>query len=197
MASRYPVGTKKVHVLVIPPNETVVPMKVGILHFNEAPPVRGSAPGRGSAPARGNAPAHGVPPVRGFPPAHESASVRGSAPAHEVPPARGPPPRNDARVDVAQICPWCERWALKDEHCNHVICGVQARDGFAVGSGCGRQFCFQCGLRLCGQVYGEVGKHLPNVPTQHNKCCVVEASGCGLDVKTDYCPGGHNSHCSR
>lgn len=68
----------------------------------------------------------------------------------------------------------------KDEACNWVRCGAVAgavpRDAEGRGLyGCGEQFCFQCGLKLC------------NASESHGACCALEG----------YCPGGHNSHCER
>ena len=61
-------------------------------------------------------------------------------------------------------CPWCERWALKDQACNHVVCGVDTLRGF---------------------VPGQAGA------TAHSAaCCPAEAGF----VREEYCPGGHNSH---
>ncbi len=48
------------------------------------------------------------------------------------------------------MCPWCGRWTLKDQACNHVVCGVDTARGFVREHGCGHQFCFQCGKKLCG-----------------------------------------------
>ena len=88
-------------------------------------------------------------------------------------------------------CPWCERYSVKDEACNYVVCGRTA-EGFVLGHGCGRAWCFHCGLRLCGRMYDEqTGAMLcanenhnhPRGSPEHEVC-----NGPG------YCPGGHNAH---
>jgi hypothetical protein len=90
----------------------------------------------------------------------------------------------------AQMCPWCGTWALKDDACNWVCCGL-AVEGFVVGAGCGRQYCFQCGGRLCGQLYDPAtGAVMPGVPTNHTEAC-CPANG---PPPAGNCPGGHNSH---
>lgn len=92
-------------------------------------------------------------------------------------------------VDAKQ-CPWCAQWALKDATCNWVCCGDDTRDGFILGAGCGRQWCFECGKKLCGLLFGPEGTRL-NTSTNHDAtCCRSEK-----DFKeADYCCGGHNSH---
>lgn len=94
-----------------------------------------------------------------------------------------------AASDTAMRCPWCDTWALKDTACNWVCCGLDAA-GFHVGAGCGRQWCFACGGKLCGQMFDPAtGVALPGVSTSHSDAC------CGFG--TDVCPGGHNSHKAR
>ena len=99
-------------------------------------------------------------------------------------------------MDVAKQCPWCGRWALKDDACNWVTCGL-ATEGFVAGAGCGRQFCFLCQGKLCGRMYdADTGAAIPGVPSHHSMTCCAEElrrEDPGTDVST-ICPGGHNSH---
>jgi hypothetical protein len=104
-------------------------------------------------------------------------------------PARG----RDTKKGLADgtMCPWCERWALKAQACNHVVCGVDTLRGFVPGHGCGHQFCFQCGKKLCGRVYDpQTGARHPQATSHTEACCPAEAGF----VQDEYCPGGHNSH---
>lgn len=96
------------------------------------------------------------------------------------------------KLDVARRCPWCGRWALKDAACNWVACGLSVR-GFVRGAGCGRQWCFACSRKLCGQLYDpETGARRAGVASHHTgACCPAER---GFEAAA-YCPGGHNSHC--
>jgi len=92
----------------------------------------------------------------------------------------------------------------KDDACNWVCCGLvtderTGKDKFLPGMGCGRQWCFECGKRLCGQMFvedeatGQVAK--TSAPTYHNEyCCRQEAAALGVDYESTYCPGGHDSH---
>ena len=83
-------------------------------------------------------------------------------------------------------CPWCHRYCAKDDNCNWVCCGLASNNVFYVG--CGHQWCFQCGKRLCGQLFRPATKaRIPHVPTSHSELC-----GCKNDGT--YCEGGHNSH---
>jgi hypothetical protein len=92
----------------------------------------------------------------------------------------------------AKQCPWCSRWALKDDACNWVTCGLIAT-GFVPMGGCGHQFCFLCAKKLCGRLFDEnTGTAFPGVPTQHtHTCCLANIVDASVD---DICPGGHNSH---
>ena len=97
-------------------------------------------------------------------------------------------------LDDGTQCPWCERWTLKDQACNHVVCGVSTAGGFSLGHGCGRQFCFQCGKKLCAPVHdAETGARLGGRTSHSAACCPAEAGF----AQEEYCPGGHNSHTSQ
>ena len=96
-------------------------------------------------------------------------------------------------VKDAKECPWCGRWSLKDFSCNYIFaCGLDSVK-FHVGFGCGRSWCFQCGLRFCGQYYDPVtGRKMVDAKDSHDALC------CKLDkdyAREKFCPGGHNSHC--
>jgi hypothetical protein len=97
----------------------------------------------------------------------------------------------------AKQCPWCERWALKDNACNYIFaCGLQtAGGGFMIGGGCGKSWCWECGKKFCGTyIDPATGKKTQNAKESHNLACCCSESGF---VKEDYCCGGHNSHCDR
>ncbi len=85
-------------------------------------------------------------------------------------------------------CPWCGNIFEKDESCNWVCCGLTV-DGFIVGYGCGMQWCFLCGKKLCTKFYDEkLGTKIESASDNHHDCC---------PPSEDFCPGGHNSHCER
>lgn len=97
---------------------------------------------------------------------------------------------NERGTKDAKQCPWCMQWALKDAACNWVCCGDDTRDGFVAGAGCGQQWCFECGKKLCGRLFNSDGQK-QNVLTNHNaECCKTEEGF----KQEEYCPGGHNSH---
>lgn len=97
----------------------------------------------------------------------------------------------------AKQCPWCQRWCLKDDACNYIFaCGLQTgRDGFLIGYGCGRSFCWECGKKFCGQyINPETGQKCLSGRDSHDaNCCRAEEGF----KKEDYCPGNHNSHCAK
>lgn len=88
----------------------------------------------------------------------------------------------------ARECPHCGRWALKDDACAYVFaCGLDARGVFHVGSGCGRPFCWTCGLAYCGLRHDpDTGAMLPGARDSHDAAC------CPADGR--HCEGGHSSH---
>lgn len=97
----------------------------------------------------------------------------------------------------AKQCPWCERWALKDNACNYIFaCGLQTgSSGFIVGSGCGRSWCWECGKKFCSIYIDSVsGIKLSNARESHNNICCQKEEGFTKDT---YCCGGHNSHCPK
>ena len=90
-------------------------------------------------------------------------------------------------------CPWCQRWCLKDNACNYIFaCGLTTNGQFAVGTGCGRPWCFKCGKKFCTiHIDPLTGKKISDRTSHDSGCCKIEP-----DYKQeDYCPGGHNSHC--
>lgn len=102
----------------------------------------------------------------------------------------------DPAVDCdGKQCPWCGRWCLKDDACNYIFaCGLDSGQGFVIGAGCGRSWCFQCGKKFCGQYMDPAtGQKTTTLGMEHHNehCCALEAGY----RREEYCPGGHNSHC--
>lgn len=96
----------------------------------------------------------------------------------------------------AKQCPWCARWCLKDGGCDYIFaCGLDTSGKFIVGSGCGKTWCWGCGLKFCGQYYHpETGLKMVGAKDQHDaNCC---SSECGFD-KSVFCAGGCSSHCGK
>ena len=92
----------------------------------------------------------------------------------------------------AKTCPWCGRWALKDDACNYIFaCGLDSKLGFQVGQGCGRSWCFGCGKKFCGFYYAVTGEKLPGAKDTHGTCCLEEPGY----VREEYCNDGCSSHC--
>ena len=103
------------------------------------------------------------------------------------------PPRQKKMNDAKQ-CPWCERWCLKDNACAYIFaCGLDHKNKFHVGQGCGKSWCWKCGKKYCGQYYDPTtGKKLDTAKDNHNaSCCKVEEGF----KQEDYCGGGCSGHC--
>ena len=108
--------------------------------------------------------------------------------------------KQDAKVlskhesNDAKQCPWCQRYCLKDLNCNYIFaCGLDDKGIFHVGQGCGRAWCYQCGLKFCGRMYTPDGRKLPCKTDHDAACCTKEEKY----KQEEYCPGGHNSHCAK
>jgi hypothetical protein len=98
--------------------------------------------------------------------------------------------------DDAKQCPHCERWALKDAACNYIFaCGLDSKQGFQKGQGCGRSWCWGCGKKFCGQYYDPTtGQKLPTGRDNHDAaCCRSEPNF----KQADYCGGNCSSHCGK
>lgn len=99
------------------------------------------------------------------------------------------------KEEDAKQCPWCFRWALKDNNCNYIFaCGLDEKGVYHKNAGCGRSWCFCCGKKYCGQYIDlNSGKRAANAKDSHdNFCCTLESGF----IEADYCCGGHSSHCS-
>jgi hypothetical protein len=101
-----------------------------------------------------------------------------------------------AAADRFVQCPWCSRLCTKDSACNWVTCGLTkdaaGKDVFQIEFGCGRQWCFTCGRKLCTALYDATsGTRHAGARTSHTAdCCRAET---GFST-SQYCGGGHNSH---
>ena len=96
----------------------------------------------------------------------------------------------------AKQCPWCQRWCLKDNACSYIFaCGLDEKNVFHVGNGCGKSWCWDCGKKYCSQYYDPVtGKQLPTAKDRHTPLCCKEEPGFKQE---DYCGGGHSGHCAK
>jgi hypothetical protein len=96
----------------------------------------------------------------------------------------------------AKMCPWCERWCLKDTACNYIFaCGLETNGKFHVGGGCGKSWCWECGKKFCGQYIDPTnGKRMSDARDNHDGGCCKNSVGFKQE---EYCCGGHNSHCNK
>jgi hypothetical protein len=96
----------------------------------------------------------------------------------------------------AKQCPWCMRWALKDNACDYIFsCGLDVKLGFIVGAGCGKTWCWRCGKKFCGQYHDPVtGAKMNSAKDNHDvECCTRDP----YFKREDFCAGGCSSHCSK
>ena len=98
-------------------------------------------------------------------------------------------------MEDAKQCPWCQRWCLKDNGCKYIFsCGLEQK-GFIVGAGCGRTWCWGCGLKYCGLYYDpSSGTKSNGALDNHNSTCCSKEPGF---VQAEYCGGGCSSHCPK
>lgn len=93
-------------------------------------------------------------------------------------------------------CPWCARWCLKDNACAYIFaCGLDDKNKFHVGLGCGRSWCWECGKKFCTPYYDPgTGSKLPHAKDNHDAKCCRSEPGFSEDA---FCPGGHSGHCAK
>ena len=97
---------------------------------------------------------------------------------------------------LAKACPWCQRWCLKDDACAYIFaCGLDHKDKFHVGKGCGKSWCWKCGKKYCGQYYNpETGEKLPTAKDNHTVTCCKKEEGF---TEEGFCGGGCSGHCQK
>lgn len=95
---------------------------------------------------------------------------------------------------LAKQCPWCQRWCLKDNACAYIFaCGLDHKNIFHKGFGCGKSWCFACGKKYCGQYYNPTtGEKLTTAKDIHDSSCCREEEGFSEET---YCGGGCSGHC--
>jgi hypothetical protein len=95
---------------------------------------------------------------------------------------------------LAKQCPWCQRWSLKDNACAYIFaCGLDYKDRFHVGLGCGKSWCWKCGKKYCGQYYDpQTGQKLPTAKDHHDAFCCRKEEGF---QQSEFCAGGCSGHC--
>ncbi len=100
------------------------------------------------------------------------------------------------RMNDARQCPWCKRWSLKDNACSYIFaCGLDHKNKFHKDLGCGRSWCWDCGLKYCTLYYNpETGKQEPDAKDNHNALCCRNEPGF---KEEEYCKGGHSRHCGK
>ena len=96
----------------------------------------------------------------------------------------------------AKQCPWCQRWCLKDRACAYIFaCGLDEKNQFHVGFGCGKSWCWECGKKYCSQYYDpQTGALLATAKDKHDTRCCSQEKGF---KEEDYCQGGHSGHCAK
>ena len=96
----------------------------------------------------------------------------------------------------AKACPWCGRWCLKDNACAYIFaCGLDEKNQFHVGLGCGKSWCWTCGKKYCTVYFDPVsGVRRVDAKENHDANCCSKEDGF---KEADYCPGGHSAHCDR
>jgi hypothetical protein len=93
----------------------------------------------------------------------------------------------------AMQCPWCKRWCLKDSNCSYIFsCGLDEKNKFIIGAGCGKSWCWTCGKKYCGCMYNPETGIMNSSTHQHGICCEQSTDFCPMQ----YCLGGHSSHCA-
>lgn len=98
-----------------------------------------------------------------------------------------PMKQQDKAVNVimlSKLCPHCNQKTYGSDSCSYIICGYNNR-GFD-WKGCGRDWCFTCGKKLCKS--WNVNSLFNKMNRQHNsKCCKSYASKMQFKYPDDFC----------
>jgi hypothetical protein len=86
---------------------------------------------------------------------------------------------------ISKKCPHCDRINKYPEDTQYVICGYVDNEPFN-WFGCGRDWCFTCGKKLCKK-WGIDELYLKINRLHDKKCCKKHAKINSFDYKSDYC----------
>jgi len=91
---------------------------------------------------------------------------------------------NDLTILLNKQCPHCDQKTYGNATCYYLICGYNIR-GFD-WKGCGRDWCFICGKKLCKS--WNINSLFNQINRYHNgKCCKKYATTNGFKYPDDFC----------
>lgn len=94
------------------------------------------------------------------------------------------PPNNIYKQYDNKTCPHCNKKHFINNNDDYMICGYSHK-GYD-WNGCGKDWCGQCGKKLCKQ-WGHNSLFNPLNRIHNNKCCKKHADKNGFDYLNDYC----------
>jgi hypothetical protein len=97
-------------------------------------------------------------------------------------------------VMVVKECPYCGRNKTDLSTADYVICGYTNR-GFD-WEGCGHDWCFQCGRKLC-KCFNQNQLFLKMNQYHDDRCCKLHSQKTEGGYPEDYCQCGANTHVNR
>lgn len=87
-------------------------------------------------------------------------------------------------IKCAKLCPHCSKKCIEHENIDYIVCGYSSRSGYD-WEGCGYDWCFHCGKKLCkqwnkDQLYNKFNRF-------HNDKCCRKASKNRSEYLNEYC----------
>ncbi len=83
-------------------------------------------------------------------------------------------------------CPHCSHENIINEYDDYIICGYNnLHDGYD-WEGCGKDWCFKCGKKLCKK-WNEDDLFIEKNRFHNNECCLIHSKKNELNYYNDYC----------
>lgn len=87
---------------------------------------------------------------------------------------------------ISKKCPHCNNSCLLNENHKYVICGYTDTHTGYDWNGCGKDWCFKCGKKLC-KSWIENNLHVEINRTHNKECCHTHSKIHGFNYPDDYC----------
>lgn len=91
--------------------------------------------------------------------------------------------KNNQHFLIEKKCPHCGHLTKRHYNANYVVCGYPNDNDY---DGCGMDWCFKCGKKLCKK-WNDDMLYVESNQIHNSDCCKEYAEKNGLDYYTDFC----------
>jgi hypothetical protein len=92
---------------------------------------------------------------------------------------------------ISKHCPHCNHLVSVPNNTNYVICGYHDHNTGYDHKGCGKDWCFNCGKKLCKN-WMEHNLCLESNRIHNDECCKLQAEKMNENYKENYCQCNNN-----